>query len=124
MSGDRFVLDIIAEAQTADGVWVECDDPGAKWESIRCCVRPLTTGRAETIKRRLNGTKDLNKISKLTMDELLVGIEGMGVGDREATLAEAISYLHTAPRFLNWLVDKSNALVHEFRESVEADLGN
>jgi len=120
----EFIFDLIAEAKRHDGAWIKCDDPGLLWFGLRFRVKPNTMSVAKSVEAKIRGTKDPVKIARVTLHALLLETEGIGTGDREATLAEAIDFFGQLPAFVAWLVEQANELANGARQEAADDLGN
>jgi hypothetical protein len=122
-----YILDLVVEAKRLDGVWVTCDDPQLAWCGCRFLIKPATTKLAEKVQRiqKLSGDgRNIVKFTEALLKDLLLGVEGIGVGDREATVDEAIAHFCQIPAFVAWVMEQSVALSSRERAQVEAELGN
>lgn len=121
------MVDLIVANKRLDGEWVECDNPDLAWSGCKFLIKPATTKLAEKVQRISKLTGDGKKVTVFTealLKDILLGAQGVGVGDREATLDEVIAYFSQIPAFVAWVMEKSLALASEKREQVSAELGN
>lgn len=123
----NFVLDLIVEGKRLEGEWVECDDPNLNWYGCRFLIKPATTQLAERVQKiqRLTGDgRNIVKFTQTLLKDILLGAEGIGTGEREATLDEVIAYFSQVPAFVAWVMEQSLSLSARKRERVETELGN
>lgn len=122
-----FVLDLIVESKRLEGEWVECDNPDLLWYGCKFLVKPATTQLAERVQKiqKLSGDgRNIVKFTSVLLKDLLLGVEGIGMGDREATLEESITHFAQLPAFVSWVMEQSMALSTKKRAEVEGELGN
>jgi hypothetical protein len=95
-----YILDLVIEAKRLDGVWVTCDNPELAWCGCRFLIKPATTKLAEKVQRiqKLSGDgRNIVKFTEALLKDLLIGVEGIGIGDREATVDEAVAHFCQIP---------------------------
>ena len=85
---------------------------------------PNTTNKQTRLKRLLRNVKDTREIARITVREYLLEAEGIGWGDREATIDEVRDGLAQKPAFVAWLSEQVNRAATRTRETVETEAGN
>lgn len=123
----EYILDLIVENKRLEGEWVTCDNPDLLWYGCRFLLKPATTKLAERVQRIQKLTGDGRNVTKFTealLKDILLAVEGIGMGEREATLDEVVAYFSQIPAFVAWVMEQSINLTTRAREKAGEELGN